>query len=185
MNPPDLGQLGEYIAEVFLKRHGYKTWRPQEFIRLLEMAAAYRAIEGECGGEPKEPITFSIPTAVGYVKLTYWRGRCLPIEGRRAEPLEYSVYVPCVKRCIEGELGAILEAATPLVELLAERRAMETVDLFAFKDGVFYAVEVKTNGGRVSETQREKAAVLRGIRHLLVRVYLQTPLVKIEALGPA
>lgn len=184
MNKAELGRVGECVAEAFLRQRGFSVWRPDEFIRLLELAAIYGVVGGECGQEPKEPLTFSVPTEAGHFHVTYWRGRCVPHEGRTATPIEHSIYTPCLKRCIEGSLGEqLLSTLSPVaVELLAYRKALKTVDLFAFKDGVVYAVEVKTNSGKLSEKQWEKTLVLRLLRHLAVHVYLQNPLVEINQL---
>lgn len=184
MNKAELGRVGECVAEAFLKQRGFSVWRPDEFIRLLELAVVYGVANGECKQEPKEPLTFSVPTEAGHVHVTYWRGRCIPQEGRAATPIEHSIYVTCLKKCVEESLGGqLLNALRPVaLELLAHRKALKTVDLFAFKDGVVYAVEVKTNSGKLSETQWEKTLVLRLLRHLAVRVYLQNPLVEISQL---
>lgn len=184
MKPQELGQIGEYVAEIFLRQNGYITWRPVKFIRFLELAVAYEGIRGEsCEKEPPEPLTLTVPTDVGYISLTYWRGRCLSIDGRRITQLEYSIYAPCVKKCIKKAMGPLLEVFRPIArELLSYRRVLKTFDLFAFKNGVIYAVEVKTNGGKISDIQREKVVVLKNIRHLLIHVYLQNPVVKLERL---
>jgi len=184
VNRAELGRVGECVAEAVLRQRGFSVWRPDEFIRLLELAAVYGVVNGECKEEPKEPLTLSVPTEAGHIHVTYWRGRCIPQVGRVATPIEHSIYVPCLKRCIEESLdGQLLNALRPVaLELLAYRRALKTVDLFAFKDGVVYAVEVKTNSGKLSEKQWEKTSVLRVLRHLAVRVYLQNPLVEISQL---
>jgi len=180
----DLGKAGECVAEVYLRQRGYLVWRPEEFIRLLELTAAYNAIAGECKQEPKEPLTLSIPTHVGYVSVTYWRGRCIPQLGREATEIERSLYAPCLKKCVEETLGReLLEALSPVAsEFLACRKAIKTFDFFAYKDGVVYAVEVKTDGGKLSKAQVEKTLVFRSVKHLVVRVHLQNPLVEINQL---
>jgi hypothetical protein len=180
----DLGKAGECVAEVYLRQRGYLVWRPEEFIRLLELTAAYNAIAGECKQEPKEPLTLSIPTHVGYVYVTYWRGRCIQQLGREATEIERSLYAPCLKKCVEETLGReLLEALSPIAsEFLAYRKAIKTFDFFAYKDGVVYAVEVKTDGGKLSKAQVEKTLVFRSVKHLVVRVHLQNPLVEINQL---
>lgn len=88
-----------------------------------------------------------------------------------------------MKRCIEKKLGPLLPTlGLALAELLSYRSLLKSIDLFAYKDGVLYAVEVKTNSSRPSDVQIEKTAVLKKVRHLLVRVYLQNPLVEIKPL---
>jgi len=180
----ELGEAGECIAEIFLKRRGFNVWRPDDFIRMLELAAVYETIDGTCEEEPREPLMFSVSTRAGYVHVTYWRGRCPPLEGREAAPLERALYLPCLKRCIEEALGEqLLKALRPIAAVLLEyRRVLKSVDLFAFKDGVVYAVEVKTNSGKLSERQVEKTEVLKLIKHVLVQVHLQNPLVEINQL---
>jgi hypothetical protein len=180
----ELGKAGECIAEVYLRQRGYLVWRPEEFIRLLELTVAYSAVAGECKQEPKEPLTLSVSTHVGYVYVTYWRGRCIPQLGREATEIERSLYAPCLKKCIEETLGRqLLEALGPIApEFLAHRKILKTVDFFAYKDGVVYAVEVKTDGGKLSKAQVEKISVFSSVKHLAVRVHLQNPLVEINQL---
>ncbi|MFN3804695.1 MAG: hypothetical protein ACK4SY_06540 [Pyrobaculum sp.] len=177
----NIGKLGECIAIETLRRRGYLVWMPEEFIRHLELAAIYYTIDGKCGEGPKEPLSFSIATPFGYISLTLWRDSCIEDAGRKATPLEY-IYLPCVKRCIEKKLGPLLPTLGLAAELLSHRSLLKSIDLFAYKDGVLYAVEVKTNSGRPSDVQIEKTTVLKKVRHLLVRVYLQNPLVEIKSL---
>ncbi len=182
MNSQLLGKIGEYIAQEFLKMRGYLVWRPDDFIKLLEVAVVYSVVNGKCDGEPKEPLVIAIPTPVGHIAITYWRGGCLPGGGRAATPLESSIYAPCVKKCIEETFGSLLDPLKSFAtELLAYREALKTIDLFAYKDGVFYAVEVKTNSGKLRDSQVEKAVILKKwLKPLVVRVYLQNPLVEIK-----
>ncbi|MGC9049705.1 hypothetical protein [Pyrobaculum sp.] len=178
-----IGRAGECIAEEYLKTRGFLVWRPGDFIRLLEVVLAYSVVSGECREEPKEPITLAIPTPVGYVSVTYWRGRCLSEGARTATPLEASLYAPCLKKCVEEAIDRPLlhVLSSAAAELLQYRAALRTVDLFAFRDGALYAVEVKTNSGKLTESQLEKASVLRRwLKPLVVRVYLQNPLVEIR-----
>ncbi len=177
-----IGKIGEYIAAEYLKERGYLVWRAGEFTKILQLAAIYHSAVGSCSTEPREPLTFSIPTPVGHLPLTLWRDKCLDIEGKKATPLEYA-YLPCVKKCIERELGRLLEIEKTIIyKLLSYKSLLETIDLFAYRDGVLYAVEVKTNSGNLSRTQVEKTLVLEGVRHLLLRVYLSQPRVEIRHL---
>lgn len=48
MNKAELGRVGECVAETFLKQRGFSVWRPDEFIRLLELAVVYGVANGEC-----------------------------------------------------------------------------------------------------------------------------------------
>ncbi|MEZ0319210.1 MAG: hypothetical protein ABWK05_04345 [Pyrobaculum sp.] len=179
----ELGRLGECIAAHQLKKLGYNVWQPRDFIRIVELTALYYAIKGECIDEPKTPLTFSIATPVGHVSVTYWQGRCLDVESRPASLIETSIYAPCIKKCIETNLGNLLELLKPhWRDLLLHRAGLATIDLYAEKDGVLYAVEVKTNEGKLSKAQLEKTLVFRNFKHLIVRVYLQTPLVEIKTL---
>jgi len=176
----EVGVVGECIAAEALRQRGFRVFKPGEFVRALELAAVYHSLEGQCAAEPPRPLAYTLATPYGYVKVGYWRGRCL--EGLPdATPLEASAYAPCVKRCIEAELGPLLQALSRHIHLLAYRRALATVDLFAEKDGEIYAVEVKTNTGRLTEAQREKAEALE-LKHLLVRVHIQNPIVEIRPL---
>ncbi|MEM4437699.1 MAG: hypothetical protein QW680_03590 [Pyrobaculum sp.] len=177
-----VGRVGELLAEEFLKENGYAVWRPDQFIKLLEMAALYRVVSGECKTEPKVPLRISIPTKSGYVSVVYWRGNCIDIDAVEATEIERSLYAPCVKKCIEKTLGEFVKLAETAETLLEHRRVLKSIDLFAYKDGVFFAVEVKTNSGKLSSIQREKTIVLRQLKHLVVHVYLQNPLVEIEYL---
>lgn len=179
----ELGQIGECIAAHRLKKLGYNVWTPKDFIRMVELAALYYTIEGECREEPKTPLTFTLATPAGYVTITYWQGRCLDAAGRPASLIEASVYAPCIKKCIETGLGRLLEVLKPhWRDLLQHKSALATIDLFAEKDGVLYAVEVKTNEGKLSKAQVEKTMVFTNFKHLAVRVYLQNPLVEIKTL---
>lgn len=177
------GKAGECIAEIFLKQRGFKVWRPDQFVKLLELTAAASRVEGKCVAEPKTPLRMSVPTPSGHVSVTYWRGRCIELEDAvDATPLETSLYLPCVKKCVEKALEETPELAKIADTLMEYRHVLRTVDLFAYKDGVFYSVEVKTNSGKLSNAQREKTVVLRQLRHLVVYVYLQNPLVEIKTL---
>jgi len=176
----EVGVVGECIAAEALRLRGFRVFKPGEFVRALELAAVYHSLEGQCTAEPPRPLAYTLATPYGYVKVGYWRGKCL--DGLPdATPIEASTYAPCIKKCIEAELGPLLQALSRHIHLLAYRRALVTVDLFAEKDGEIYAVEVKTNSGRLTEAQREKAEVL-GLKHLLVRVYVQNPIVEIRPL---
>lgn len=176
-----LGRAGECIAAEALRDRGFAVWTTEEFIRLLELAAIYISIRGECKEEPKEPLIFTVPTRYGYFTVSYWKSCPKELIGRPATPLEYPIYLPCVKKCIEHMLGRLMDPLLARVELLEFRNALKTVDLFAEKDGEFYAIEVKTNSAKLSKAQEEKTGALP-IRHLLVRVYLQNPLVEIKNL---
>lgn len=178
----NLGKIGEYIAVEFLRERGYLVWKPEEFIKILELTAVYYAVDGVCSTTPREPLTFSVSTPVGYISLTLWRDRCLDVEGKKAMPFEY-IHLPCVKKCIERDLGPLIKIIEPIFyNLLTYRSLLKTIDLFAYRDGVIYAVEVKTNSGTLSKTQIEKTLVLKGVRHLLLRVYLTQPFVEIKHL---
>ncbi|ABP51306.1 MAG: hypothetical protein OWQ51_00575 [Pyrobaculum arsenaticum] len=180
-----IGKIGECAAEEYLRHRGFLVWKPSEFIRLLELVALYNALTGECAAEPREPVTMKLPTRVGYVSVTYWRNKCVQVSGRETTPLEASIYAPCVRRCVAEALGqSLLQTLSGVSErLLENRRALETVDLFAYKDGVLYAVEVKANGGKLTERQLEKAFVLRDLlKPLVVRIHLQNLVFEIERL---
>ena len=180
-----IGRIGECAAEEYLRHRGFLVWKPSEFVRLLELVALYNTLTGECTAEPREPVTMRLPTRVGYVSVTYWRNKCIQENGREATLLEASTYAPCVRRCIAEALGQpLLQTLSGVSErLLENRRALKTIDLFAYKDRVLYAVEVKTNGGKLTERQLEKATVLRDLlKPLVVHIHLQNPVFEIEHL---
>jgi len=176
----EVGVVGECIAAEALRQRGFRVFKPWEFVKALELAAVYHSLGGQCTAEPPRPLTYTLATPYGYVKVGYWRGRCVE-ELPDATPLETGVYAPCIKKCIEAELGPLLQPLSRHIHLLAYRRILATVDLFAEKNGEIYAVEVKTNSGQLTEAQREKAEVL-GLKHLLVRVYIKNPIVEIRPL---